>query len=55
MIDDLERTAMSGPIEAQERALELSGPVWRAPGLKAVLAQLPFLRGQPHAVRAGGG
>ncbi len=53
MIDDLERSAMMAPIEGQERALELTGPVWRAPGLKAVLTQLPFLRGQPAAVSYG--
>ncbi|KAI8472713.1 MAG: Sodium/hydrogen exchanger family-domain-containing protein [Monoraphidium minutum] len=50
MIDSLERSQMMAPIEAQERALELTGPVWRAPGLKAVLGQLPFLRGQPATV-----
>ena len=54
MIDDPERSVMSAPIEAQERALELTGPVWRAPGLKAVLGQLPFLKGQSSAVRGQG-
>lgn len=51
MIDDIERSTMLAPIEDQERGLELKGPIWRAPGLKAVLSQLPFLRGQPAAVR----
>lgn len=58
LIDALERSTMCCPIEAQERALELTGPVWRAPGLKSVLGQLPFLHKQPHAVgqgRGGGG
>lgn len=54
MIDDMERAVMSAPIEARERALELMGPVWRPPGLKAVLGQLPFLRSQPGAVRGMG-
>jgi len=50
MIDDVERKAMVDPIEGQERSLELTGPIWKAPGLKAVLSQLPFLRGQSHTV-----
>jgi hypothetical protein len=53
MIDDAERATMAAPIEGQERALELTGPSWRAPGLKAVLSQLPFLRGQPYNVSGG--
>lgn len=50
MLDAVETSMLSHPIEAAERRLELLGPVWRAPSLSEVLRQLPFLRGQPQAV-----
>lgn len=50
MLDATETSALSHPVEAAERRLELLGPVWRAPSVLEVLRQLPFMRGQPQSV-----
>jgi hypothetical protein len=50
MLDATETSALSHPVEAAERRLELLGPVWRAPSVLEVLRQLPFMRGQPQSM-----
>ena len=50
MLDSTEQGSLSHPIEAAERRLELLGPVWKAPTLREVLRQLPFMSGQPQQV-----
>ena len=51
MVDDIERDLMLAPIDSQERTLEAAGPCWRAPGVRALVSQLPFLRGRSDAAR----
>ena len=50
MLDSTEQLSLVHPIEAAERRLELLGPVWKAPSLREVLRQLPFMREQPEQV-----
>eukprot|EP00878_Enallax_costatus_P024415 GHUV01026053.1.p1 GENE.GHUV01026053.1~~GHUV01026053.1.p1 ORF type:complete len:446 (+),score=124.99 GHUV01026053.1:140-1339(+) len=50
MLDSTEQLSLAHPIEAAERRLELLGPVWKAPSLREVLRQLPFMREQPEQV-----